>query len=56
MPHQTGVLIENLAIFDKYLVISEKENAQSRIKIINQATQKSHFLQLKEQLLFHLFL
>ena len=33
IPHQTGVLLEGIAIFDKYLVINEKENAQSRIKI-----------------------
>ncbi len=49
IPHQPGVLIEGFQIFDKYLVINEKENAQSRIKIINQATQKSHFLKLKEE-------
>ncbi len=49
IPHQAGILIEGFQIFDKYLVINEKENAQSRIKIINQATQKSHFLKLKEE-------
>jgi len=48
VPHQAGVLIEGFAIFDNYLVINEKEKAQSRIKIINQTTQKSHFIKLKE--------
>lgn len=48
IPHQPGVLIEGFRIFDDYLVINEKENAQSRIKIINQATQKSHFIKFKE--------
>ncbi|MFK7980369.1 MAG: S9 family peptidase [Saprospiraceae bacterium] len=48
IPHQAGVLIEDMAIFDKYLVINEKENAQSRIKVINQTTKKSHFIKFKE--------
>ena len=48
IPHQKGVLIQGLQVFDNYLVINEKENAQSRLKIINQTTQKSHFIKLKE--------
>ncbi|WP_340155204.1 prolyl oligopeptidase family serine peptidase [uncultured Winogradskyella sp.] len=48
IPHQKGVLIQDLQVFDNYLVINEKENAQSRLKIINQTTQKSHFIKLKE--------
>ena len=48
IPHQEGVLLESFQVFDNYFVISEKENAQSRIKIINQTTQKSHFIKLKE--------
>ena len=49
IPHQPGVLIQNFEIFDNYLVINEKENAQPRIKIINLATQKSHFIKFKEE-------
>ena len=48
IPHQAGVLIEGFAIFDNYWVINEKEKAQSRLKIINQTTKKSHLLKLKE--------
>ncbi|RED45258.1 protease II [Winogradskyella eximia] len=48
IPHQNGVLIQDLQVFDNYLVINEKENAQARLKIINQTTQKSHFIKLKE--------
>jgi protease II len=49
IPHQPGVLLQGFQVFDNYLVINEKENAQSRIKIINQTTQKSHFITLKEE-------
>ena len=49
IPHQAGVLIEGLEIFDKYLVIREKEAAQSRIRVLNQITKKSHFLKFKEE-------
>jgi protease II len=49
IPHQAGVLIQDFQVFDNYLVINEKENAQSRIKIINQTTQKSHFIKFKEE-------
>ena len=48
IPHQPGVLIQNFQIFDNYFVINEKENAQSRIKIINQATNESHFIKTED--------
>jgi len=46
--HQDGVLLEHFEVFDNYFVVSEKEDAQSRIRIINQTTQKSHFIKFKE--------
>ncbi|EDM44500.1 Oligopeptidase B [unidentified eubacterium SCB49] len=48
IPQQEGVLIQGLQIFDKYIAVSEKEKAQSRIKIINLETNKSHFIKIKE--------
>lgn len=48
IPHQAGVLIEGCLVFDDYLVVQEKENAQSRIKIIDLETQESHFIDLKD--------
>jgi len=48
IPHQKGVLIQNFQVFDNFFVINEKENAQSRLKIIDQTTQESHILKLKE--------
>jgi len=49
IPHQEGVLIQGVQFFDNYIVVNEKENAQSRIKIINKTTQKSHFIKLKDE-------
>ncbi len=49
IPHHEGVLLQGFQIFDNYLVISEKENAQSRIRIIDQTTQKSHQINFKEE-------
>ncbi|WP_324027124.1 prolyl oligopeptidase family serine peptidase [Maribacter sp. BPC-D8] len=49
IPHQAGVLIEYFQLFDDYMVITEKENAQSRIKIINRATQENHFMKFDEE-------
>jgi protease II len=48
IPHQAGVLIQGFEVFDNYLVINEKENAQSRLKIINRTTLKSHAIKFKE--------
>lgn len=47
--HQPSVLIEGFQIYDNYMVINEKENAQPRIKIINLSTQENHFIKFKEE-------
>lgn len=44
IPHKKETLIEDIDIFDKYLVISERTNGLSQIKIINWQTQESYFL------------
>jgi protease II len=49
IPHQPGVSIEGFQVFDNYLVIQEKQDAQSRIKIIDQTTKESHYIKLKEE-------
>ncbi len=49
IPHQPGVLIEGFQVFDNFLVIQEKQKAQSRIKIINQATQEHHFIEPEDE-------
>lgn len=44
IPHKEETLIEDIDIFDKYLVISERTNGLSHINIINWQTQKSYYL------------
>jgi len=46
--HNKKILLSNFEIFDNYLVLSEKENAQPHIRIINTNTQKSHIIKLKD--------
>ncbi|MEM6376672.1 MAG: prolyl oligopeptidase family serine peptidase [Bacteroidota bacterium] len=48
--HRPNVLIEGLEVFDNYLVLDEKENAQNQLRIIDQSTQKSHYIKFKEDL------
>ena len=48
IPHQPGVIIEGFQVFDDYLVVQEKEKAQSRIKVIDQTNQESHYIKLEE--------
>ena len=45
---QDDVLITDFTLFDNYLVISEKEKAQPRIKVIDLSINKSHFVKFKE--------
>jgi len=48
LPHQSSILMEDFQVFDNYLVVQEKENAQNRIKVINRTTQASHTIPFKE--------
>ena len=48
VPHNKKKLLSNFEIFDNYLVLSEKENAQPHLRIINTNTQKSHIIKLKD--------
>ncbi|HFA50118.1 MAG TPA: hypothetical protein ENJ95_14000 [Bacteroidetes bacterium] len=50
IPHKAGVLINNFVLFDKYTVVSEKENAQNRLKIIDNISKKSHYIDFKEKI------
>ncbi len=48
VPHKKSVLIGDFKIFDNYLVIRERENAENRIKVINRTTQAAHYIKFKE--------
>ena len=48
LPHQENVIFDNFKIFDNYLVIRERAQAENRIKIINRTTQAAHYIRFKE--------
>ncbi|PCI98692.1 MAG: hypothetical protein COB15_05570 [Flavobacteriales bacterium] len=48
VPHNKKVLLSSFEIFDKYIVLSEKENAQPRLRVLNLASNKSHNIKFKE--------
>ena len=48
IPHNKKVLLGGFAIFNNYLVINEKEDAQPRLRVIDFSTNKSHHIKLKD--------
>jgi len=48
IPHREKVLLSDLEVFEKYLVISERQKAQTNIRIINQETGEQHYLDFGE--------
>jgi len=48
LPHQESVLLNGFQVFDKYLVVRERENAENRIKVINKITQTAHTIKFKD--------
>jgi oligopeptidase B len=48
IPHRADVLLEDMDIFTDYLVISEKSQAQNRIRIIEWNTQVEHYIEFEE--------
>ncbi len=47
--HRKDVLIENIEVFDDYLVIQERQNGLPQIQIINKITGSSHYLPFEEE-------
>jgi len=48
VPHNKKVLLSNFEIFEKFLVIREKEDAQPRLRVLNIEANKSHNIKFKE--------
>jgi oligopeptidase B len=46
--HRTDTLIESIEVFKDYLVLNERANANTLIRIINQKTGKKHYLNFGE--------
>lgn len=48
IPHRPDVLLQGLDIFDKYLVLSERSNALTHIRIKDQTSNDEHYLDFGE--------
>lgn len=48
IPHRDEVLLNGIEVFQDYLVVSERSNALTHIKIINQNTDEEHYLDFDE--------
>ncbi|MEM9340879.1 MAG: S9 family peptidase, partial [Bacteroidota bacterium] len=48
IPHREDVLLEGLEIFDNYLVIDERKEGLTNLRIINQNTRDEHYLDFGE--------
>ncbi len=48
IPHREDVLIEGLEIFDNHLVVDERKNGLTNMRIINQTTGDEHYLDFGE--------
>jgi len=48
IPHRTDVLLNYIEVFKNYLVVSERGNALTQLKIINQKTKSEHYIEIEE--------
>ncbi|MCF8361488.1 MAG: S9 family peptidase [Prolixibacteraceae bacterium] len=49
IPHRDNVLIDDFEIFSNYLVVNERKNALTHLRIINQQNNKEHYLDFGEE-------
>ncbi len=50
IPHRSDVLLEDMDVFTDYLVLSEKEQAQGRIRIIHWDSNADHYIEFDEDI------
>jgi len=50
IPHRKDVLLQSYLVFDNYLVLSEKAEAQDRLRVIDRRTRESHYLREKDDI------
>ncbi|MCU4176913.1 S9 family peptidase [Marinilabiliaceae bacterium N1Y90] len=48
IPHREDVLLDGIELFKNYLVLSERSNALTHIRIINQTNKDEHYLEFDE--------
>ncbi|MBS2097842.1 S9 family peptidase [Carboxylicivirga linearis] len=49
IPHRKDVLLDGIEVFKNYLVLSERSNALTNLRVINQQTHEEHYLDFGEQ-------
>ncbi len=49
IPHRPEVLLENVELFDDFLVLQERERGLRQMQIINKITGESHYLPFEEE-------
>ncbi|MDW3192041.1 MAG: S9 family peptidase [Cytophagales bacterium] len=49
IPHRPEVLLRGIDVFQHYLVISERSNALTHLKVIDQRNQVEHYLKFEEE-------
>lgn len=49
IPHRKEVMIQGLTVFDNYFVVTEKENAQPRLRVIDRRTDESHYIKIDDE-------
>ena len=49
IPHRSHVLLEDIELFNDYLVVQERSNGLQQIRIINQISAKEHYLPFEEE-------
>ena len=55
LPHREDVMLTGFLIFDNYFVVSETEAAENRVRVIERATGKDHFVKIKKEDLYSVF-
>lgn len=48
IPHRTDVLLEGMELFNNYMVLSERKNGLTQLRIINSGTGQDHYLDFGE--------
>ena len=48
IPHRENVLLQGIEVFDNFLVVNERGNALTQMRIIDQNTKEEHYLKFEE--------
>ena len=48
IPHREDVLVDDLDVFEKYLVLTEKSNALPKLRVIDRQTRQEHYIEFEE--------